>query len=378
MTTTEADSPHQRFFAQTNEGDPRQVYAFDTRCVDPTVFFLARGGATEDVRRATRAGVFACPVPDCPCPTFKMVRSGSRRDHFVHEFDPGRDHLEVSPVFYVSRLLAESILRAGFDVLLGATLAANVVADVLIADEHGALVAVFATSARTSERTIRAQAQAARRVGASSRWVFCIPGPLSRVEDVERKECSWLVARQNRGIWVNPIERLVLTQFTGPDRRSFPPIVTPIDEWDMAELGVGNLSPVADPATLPSPASVWTARGPNHEPGLPTAEALERALAALSRCGFTGILLLTDQPELVAQLAEVLAPHVTVERVEPEEIIKATLPGRLVLLFGRADFVEHASVRVPDYADDQAIAYRMLRPPTSTDAVIAIAEGLAE
>lgn len=369
---TESESPHQRFFAQTNEGDPRQVYALDTRREDPTIFFLARGGATEIVRQDTRAGAYSCPVPDCPCPTFKMVRSGVKRDHFVHEFDPGRDHLEVSPSFYVSRLLAERALRDGFDVLLAATLATDVVTDLLMWDEHLALVAVFVASHRLTAEIIKAQAEAARRFDATPRWVFSVPGPLAQVQDVERKECSWLVARQDRAVWVNPVEGRVLTQPTG---RAHPDLsdmtVASIDEWDMDELGVGRLTPLADRSELPHPGSVWTA---SDQDAVPTEHEREAAIRALADGGFSGVLLVTDQADLQASLANALAPAATVERVAIDGVTRESLRDRLVLVYGCGDFVESIRERVPSFAEDQTVLFMATRPSDVSRALWVVAE----
>ncbi len=375
MATADAESPHQRFFALTNEGDPRQVYALDTRCDAPAIFFLGRGGATSRVRQDTRDGAYACPVPDCPCPTFKMVRAGSKRDHFVHEFDPGRDHLQVTPSFYVSRLIGERLMREGFHVVLDATLARDVVVDVLVEDENESLLAIFVTSRRLSEATIKAQSEAARRLRAAARWIFCVPGPLADVRDVHRKDFTWLVARQNRGIWINPIEREVFTQPTGPNQGASLAFISAFDEWDMDELGVGHLIPVQDRSQLRAPESVWITGSPGNA-GPALAEVRDAAVAALVDAGLDGVLLVTDQPTLGADLAALLEPEVQIERVAIEGVTRETLGDRLVLVLGLADFVEHASIRVPEYAEPQTLRFISYKPATMLLALRVIATGV--
>lgn len=375
MLDAYGESPHQRFFAQTNEGDPRQVYALDMHGDAPAIFFLARGGATQAVRRSARSGAYRCPVPRCPCPTFKMVRAGSKRDHFVHEFDPGRDHLDVPPAFYVTRLLAARMLQEGYNVKIGATLASDVTADVLVQGANGDLAVIFVASERLSESVIKSQAHAARRFDASARWVFSVPGPLSQVHDVERREFSWLVTRQKYGMWVNPIEHMVLTEPTDPVRRSVAPVVIPFDQWNMTELDLVHLEPIGDPALLPEPCSVWSDDGVHDgEDREPAEDECAWAVHVLTEDGFTGVLLVTDQESLEARLADALAPTLTVERVAVEGILRGTLGDRLVLIFGSADFVEEMLVRLPDYAEDQSIAYMPFRPASVFRAVWAIGQ----
>ena len=93
---------HVRFFEELSGGDARQLWARDRRPGrDNALFYLERGEAPKIRRAGLVPGALECPVPGCPCPIFKTVRGGTRRDHFVHDCDPqiGHHGPEVATIY---------------------------------------------------------------------------------------------------------------------------------------------------------------------------------------------------------------------------------------------------------------------------------------
>jgi len=81
---------HRRRLELFQEGDARQVMALDCRAPGCPPYYLHEGAADEI--RGDVDGRFRCPLMACPYPQFSHVRSGSRRDHFVHRHAPGLNH----------------------------------------------------------------------------------------------------------------------------------------------------------------------------------------------------------------------------------------------------------------------------------------------
>jgi hypothetical protein len=86
QATAIADQRHRAFFDRA--GEVRQVWA---RRADGTLFYLADGGVTSQIRAAARAGDLTCPYPGCPDPRFIAKGGSERRHHFAHQV-AGQEH----------------------------------------------------------------------------------------------------------------------------------------------------------------------------------------------------------------------------------------------------------------------------------------------
>ncbi|WP_217923138.1 hypothetical protein [Miltoncostaea oceani] len=89
MNWTAPATEHQRFFDELSGGDRRQLWARDGRLgEDADLVYLEVGAAPRFRSSRLVPRHMLCPMPGCPCPRFKTAKGGSKRDHFVHEFDP--------------------------------------------------------------------------------------------------------------------------------------------------------------------------------------------------------------------------------------------------------------------------------------------------
>lgn len=111
-TQGDDDHEHRRFQDFISRGDGRQLWALDRRTANSDELFFISEGEAPALRAGWERGRFGCPVPRCPYPVFKMVRGGSRRDHFVHDHDPNLDHDGPTAARIYSRELIRRIVLA--------------------------------------------------------------------------------------------------------------------------------------------------------------------------------------------------------------------------------------------------------------------------
>lgn len=318
MSWREPTTAHQRFFDELSGGDRRQLWARDTRLPpDADLVYLDVGEAPRYRREGLVPNHMLCPMPGCPCPRFKTARGGSKRDGFVHEFDPELDHHgPVAACIHAASLILQWARQAGRLATREEAPAAHAVG-VTASSEGGDAVHLVFVAEQLAAPEIDGVVARARNAGAIICWLLWNRRPLlDAAAATERRPLAvWTghaqkLARYGRVVWLSPDRRLVAIP-AGPSRgqRSTEVFVTPLLDCRMGSAG--PLAPGVD--SVPDPQREHPS--PARRMASPRRTSSQKVRTLCRQARVRDIAIMTLHGWLVAEVREALGGDVNVRHV---------------------------------------------------------------
>ena len=271
------ESEHQRFLSAL-AGDPRQLWARDTRLnADADLFFLERGCAEEVRAKGWVPGILECPFPNCPYPRFKTTAGGEkRRDHFRHERDPELAHTDAAALAYLGVHVVRQWLRerSYASVVIEKIPQVEGVERARLLRTWGPELTFFAAGRPLDENEL-AQSIHGLPVGSPMIWVLMATKDLLAQHSRDRLVSRFAarLARDGRSLfWLNANEQLLASPIGDPSI----PFKIKIFELRDASLTRTGISSSSSPSGSPIPSSVDD--GSKAVAGLAGADALRAYL----------------------------------------------------------------------------------------------------
>jgi transcription elongation GreA/GreB family factor len=324
MSTFSVQTGHQRFFQDFSGGDRRQLYAHDPFAdSDSKLIFIDEGQADEFRREGLVPARLECPMPGCPCPVFKTARGGSKRDHFVHEFDPEIDHHgPEAATIYAREIIAEWLrLQASQVEIRSHSIGATAAAVQGVLGPGDSVTCLFL--ADEPEEGLAGLAERFEEIGGGIVWFFWNRRPLLEVGRGGRIENRpVLPGRTARSVgardpvaWLSPDTRLV-----GIPRRWHP-------NTGHLELSVAPFFETSLETAIRAPRLARPNRG---GAAMGTVTGADRLAAACERRSIQVLVVASDCRDVVEELAD-LCGAVQIVWASPTEDALTQLPQGSVL-----------------------------------------------